>query len=438
MAVRFYLRDRIDRNNESAIRVSVSMFGQRLMTYTGLNINPRDWNAARQRAKKSAGNNLGMSGDLINLLLGEVESHFNELEINCMKEQRSVTREDLLTEFNEVFKKYTFHRSKNDRPDAFWAVYDKFISENSVNKQWTTATRQKFNALKVHLRRWSENINFGSLGEEGLSAFVVSLRDKEMLLNSTIMKQVGFLKWFLRWADSKGYPVDPAYKIFSPKLKSAKKKVVFLEWDELMKVFNLQVPASGTTVTLHRHDGTPYVKVVERPAAMAIARDIFCFCSFTSLRYSDAVNLKKSDIGPDSFTITTIKTNDTITIELNKYSRAILERYADLEGERALPQLSNQKMNQAIKDVCELCEINTPVNKTYYRGNQRIEESRPKFECIGTHTGRRSFICNALMLGIPAQVVMEWTGHSDYKSMKPYIEIANSFKQQAMKIFDSR
>lgn len=36
---------------------------------------------------------------------------------------------------------------------------------------------------------------------------------------------------------------------------------------------------------------------------------------------------------------------------------------------------------------------------------------------IGTHAGRRTFICFALSQGIAPQVVMKWTGHSDYKAM---------------------
>lgn len=48
---------------------------------------------------------------------------------------------------------------------------------------------------------------------------------------------------------------------------------------------------------------------------------------------------------------------------------------------------------------------------------------------VGTHSGRRSFICNALMLGIAPNVVMKWTGHSDYKSMQPYIDIADEAKK---------
>ena len=33
---------------------------------------------------------------------------------------------------------------------------------------------------------------------------------------------------------------------------------------------------------------------------------------------------------------------------------------------------------------------------------------------------------------IPPQVIMKWTGHSDYKSMKPYIDIATKTKSDAM------
>ena len=60
----------------------------------------------------------------------------------------------------------------------------------------------------------------------------------------------------------------------------------------------------------------------------------------------------------------------------------------------------------------------------------------PKCDLIGTHAARRTFICFALSSGIPLQVVMKWTGHSDYQAMKPYIEIAEKTKADAMKIFE--
>jgi len=67
---------------------------------------------------------------------------------------------------------------------------------------------------------------------------------------------------------------------------------------------------------------------------------------------------------------------------------------------------------------------------------ERIDEVTPKYALLGTHAGRRTFICNALALGIPPQVVMKWTGHSDYKAIKPYIDIADDIKANAMSKFN--
>ncbi len=41
----------------------------------------------------------------------------------------------------------------------------------------------------------------------------------------------------------------------------------------------------------------------------------------------------------------------------------------------------------------------------------------------------------SLCSGIPDQVVMKWSGHSDYKAMKPYIDIAEKVKAEQMAIF---
>lgn len=51
---------------------------------------------------------------------------------------------------------------------------------------------------------------------------------------------------------------------------------------------------------------------------------------------------------------------------------------------------------------------------------------------LSTHTGRKTFICKALALGIPVNVVMQWTGHSDYNAMKPYIAVADSIRASNM------
>ena len=107
-----------------------------------------------------------------------------------------------------------------------------------------------------------------------------------------------------------------------------------------------------------------------------------------------------------------------------------------MEGDKALPVTSNQKMNVYLKTVCRLCGIDEPITEITYNCNAKTTTTLPKWQMVGTHCGRRTFICNALMLGIAPNVVMKWTGHSDYKAMKPYIDIADEAKKSAMSLFN--
>ena len=116
----------------------------------------------------------------------------------------------------------------------------------------------------------------------------------------------------------------------------------------------------------------------------------------------------------------------------------ILDKYKAIEFPKgkALPVLENQSMNRNLKILCKFAGINEEVRITTYKGNVRQDTIKQKWELIGTHTARRTFIVTALSQGIPPNVVMKWTGHSDYKSMKPYIDIVDSVKAKAMSKFN--
>ena len=58
-------------------------------------------------------------------------------------------------------------------------------------------------------------------------------------------------------------------------------------------------------------------------------RDVFLFCYFSGLRHSDANNLRRSDIKSGHIEVTTVKTADSISIELNDVTKAILEKNKD-------------------------------------------------------------------------------------------------------------
>lgn len=300
----------------------------------------------------------------------------------------------------------------------FIEVFDEFIKESGTQNDWTDSTYKKFGSVRNHLKDFDEHIVFEAFSENRLIDYVNFLRTQKNMRNSTIEKQVKFLKWFLRWALRKNYHNNNVFETFRPKLKTTQKKVIFLTWDELTKLREYQIPEQK--------------KYLDR------VRDVFLFQCFSGLRYSDVFNLRRSDIKADHIEVTTVKTADSLIIELNNYSRTILDKYKDVhfEHDKVLPVITNQKMNDYLKELAELAGIDEPVRETYYKGNERIDEVMPKYALLGTHAGRRTFICNALSLGIPAQVVMKWTGHSDYKAMKPYIDIADDIKANAMSKFN--
>ena len=330
-----------------------------------------------------------------------------------------------IQEYREAFNKANkgdleidYSNESKEPQKSLMEVFDEFVKESGIQNDWTDSTYEKFAAAKNHLKEFDPALTFGSLTESGLISYVNYLRDTRNMRNSTIGKQLGFLKWFLRWAKKKGYNTNNAFETFKPKLKTTQKKVIFLTWDELTK--------------LKEHPIPEHKKYLDR------VRDVFLFLCFTGLRYSDAFNLRRSDIKADHIEVTTVKTADSLIIELNDHSRAILEKYKDVhfENDKVLPVITNQKMNDYLKELAELAGIDEPIRETYYKGNERIDEITPKYALLGTHAGRRTFICNALSLGIPAQVVMKWTGHSDYKAMKPYIDIADDIKANAMNKFN--
>lgn len=306
---------------------------------------------------------------------------------------------------------------------GFFEIFDLFTQEVGRQNGWTRATHLKFGTVKYHLHAFNPGLNIEALSEKDMQGFIEYMMFTAGLRNTTIAKHTGFVRWFLRWAFSKGFYMGNLHIVWRPRLKGTdgnQKEVIHLTWDELIHLYKLELP-----------DNKQY---------LARVRDVFCFQCFTSLRYSDVAKLSRSDIRDAYISIVTQKTVDGLKIELNKYSKAILDKYKDIHfpNDKALPVISNVKMNEYLKELGEIAKINEPQRIVYFMGNQRYEEVYPKYSLLTTHCGRRTFIVNALYLGIPAEVVMRWTGHSDYKAMKPYIKIVDTLKEQEMNKFNEK
>ena len=402
------------------IRMRINFASKRIEFTTGYRIDSAKWDAAKQRVKNGCSSKLKQSASEINASLleyyTETQSIFKRFEV----EDVMPTPEQIKEAFNALHKPVSEEPKpkKEALPCDFFQVFDDFVEDCGRQNNWTNSTFEKFAAVKNHLTNFREGLTFEFFDERGLNDYVGYLRDVKEMRNTTIGKQLSFLKWFLRWAFKKGVHQNNAYDSYKPKLKSTQKKIIFLTWDELNRLREFKIPSNK--------------QALER------VRDVFLFQCFTGLRYSDVFNLRRSDIKGDHIEVTTVKTSDSLIIELNNHSKAILDKYKDVafEDDKVLPVITNQKMNDYLKELAEMAGIDEPVRQTYYKGNERIDDVTPKYALLGTHAGRRTFICNALALGIPPQVVMKWTGHSDYKAMKPYIDIADDIKANAMSKFN--
>ena len=404
------------------IRMRVNFASQRIEFTTGYRIDVAKWDGDKQRVKNGCTNKLKQSASEINAaLLGyytELQEIFKRFEVAEIMPSPAEVKEAFNNRHGQNEKTELASTDTSNVPSNFYEAFDDFVRVCGRQNDWTHSTFEKFAAVKNHLKNFRSELSFDFFDEEGLTEYVQYLREVREMRNSTIGKQLSFLKWFLRWSFKQGMHSNNAYDTFKPKLKDTQKKIIFLTWEELNRLREFKIP--------------PTKQALER------VRDVFLFQCFTGLRYSDVFNLRRSDIKGDHIEVTTVKTSDSLIIELNDHSKAILEKYknVEFENDKALPVITNQKMNDYLKELAEVAEINEPVRQTDYKGNERIDEVTPKYALLGTHAGRRTFICNALALGIPPQVVMKWTGHSDYKAMKPYIDIADDIKANAMSKFN--
>ena len=433
--------------NRYQIRFRVTFNSQRLDLKTGCQlVDAKAWDDEAQLVKSGYKGPKGETALAINNELRNIKDQmdstfkfFEAIDQIPTPSQLQKKYEDRLN--GSVPQKPAPEPKKERKPKEhdFFKVYDMFLKECGEKNAWTEATFEKMEAMRVDLTTFKKNIKFSDLTEATLTEFVAYMRDSKKLRtprkkkgerddydqedlvglkNSTIEKKLGYLRWFLNWATDRGYNTNLDYKKFHPTLKMTQRKVIYLTKEEIARVRDLELS--------------------EAQAYLDPIRDIFLFCCFSGLRHSDVNNLRRSDIKGDHIEVTTVKTADSISIELNKITKAILDKYKDtpFKDGKALPNYTNQAMNRDIKELCKLAGINEEIRVTTYKGNVRTDKIQPKWELVGTHTGRRTFIVNALSLGITPNIVMKWTGHSDYKAMKPYIDIVDTIKASSMTKFD--
>ena len=212
-----------------AIRMRVTLRGQRPLDFpTGHNIDLKDWDANNQCALKSAPG----AAD-INRTIDEWKAIMNEVFARYeLLEKRVPTLGEIKDLFNDmVGRKTKTNESLADPNMDLFHVFDLFTDMMGKQNQWTPSTFEKFAAIKHHLYDFDPHLSFPGINESKMQAYLAYLEKKE-LRNTTIAKNLAFVRWFLRWAHKKGYYNGDVQDTFKPKLKGTdgnSKEIGFLD-----------------------------------------------------------------------------------------------------------------------------------------------------------------------------------------------------------------
>jgi site-specific recombinase XerD len=151
-------------------------------------------------------------------------------------------------------------------------------------------------------------------------------------------------------------------------------------------------------------------------------RDLFVFSCYTGLAYIDVMQLSTGNIllGTDQeYWIFTKrkKTENTVRIPILPKAFMLIEKYKcnpkSVSADKIFPPISNQKINDYLKEIATLCCINK--NLTF-------------------HIARHTFATTVTLTnGVPIESVSKMLGHSKLSTTQVYARVIEQKLSQDMK-----
>lgn len=173
-------------------------------------------------------------------------------------------------------------------------------------------------------------------------------------------------------------------------------------------------------------------------------KDIFIFGCTVALRYSDLMQLKKTNIQYTNegvqVVLHTQKTGTEVKIPLPDYAIAIMDKYRKKTGRYVLPRLANSNFNLQIKSLIKRAGWDYPLVKIRHKRGEPIEiktrlgETYRFYDHVTAHTMRRTAITTLLLMGVDEISVRRVSGHAPgSKEFYKYVVIVQDFLNAKIK-----
>ncbi|MEM7660330.1 MAG: site-specific integrase [Bacteroidota bacterium] len=371
---------------------------------TGERVLPESWNAQEGKLRKSR---RYPELDTIQDILSQKKAILERLVREAKLKQIEPSVEYIKAQFKGLNEQ---GESKAKEERSFFEIIDTCIK--SARHTRSKATQGIYVTTKRHLENFEtktrKKLTFAGMSREFYDKFCEYIFEDLGFSTNTAGKYIKTLKVFLNYAADQGMIINPAYRKF--KVFKEEPDVIYLTQKEL----DLLAEAD-----------------LQDDQRLAHCRDVFLFACYTGLRFSDVSQLKPEHIRDNSIHFQTQKTQDRLRIPLISQAKTILDRY---KGQflNALPVISIQKMNNYLKELAEKVGIDTPIETTRSMGNEKLITTQPKHQLISTHTARRTFITLSLEKGMRPEVLMQITGHKNFKTLMRYVKILDKVKEDEL------
>lgn len=337
------------------------------------------WNQSTERA-------IGTKEDAraINYFLDSIVAKINNHKTELINNDTTITSKRIID-----------YISGNIAPKA--KVLEEFQKHNDemlaliATGQYSKGTYQRYTITYTHIQKFilfkykTEDLEFRELDYDFITSFDFYLRtEKKCSINTSLKYISNFKKIVFRAVAKKIISSDPFYSFKFRKTKPNKKPLTKIE---LQSIENQIFTSERLTVI----------------------RDIFVFMCYTGLAYIDTYNLKKSNIkigidGRSWIMSQRQKSKSTTDIPLLPKALEIIEKYKNdpicIARKSVLPVKSNQRTNEYLKEIADLCGIHSVLN---------------------THKARRTFASTVtLSNGVPIHIVKEMLGHSSVRQTEEY------------------
>jgi integrase len=406
--VRFYLKDK-NANGETLVFVRHTLkTGERLKYSTGEKVNPKFWSDEEQRATTTDKTTKLKHKDT-NLQLERYVDAITKINSYLDREDLTPTLEFFKTELDKEFKKASVVKTKTNLLTYAELFYNQAKAGERLTKDdkcYEYNTVKQFKTALNHLKAFSKVykcLEFEQLDLIFYNTLLTYLTKKNFTKNAigSIIKNV---KIFIKGAYNDGLHTNLIFKDEKFTTLSESVENIYLDLDELNLIYSLNLS--------------------NKPRLDRV-RDLFLIGCYSGLRFSDVSQLQAENLitvdGKIYLKVITQKTGQPVTIPIMPNLQAIFDKY---KGVPPKP-LSNQKMNDYLKELGQLIELDDKVQLSQTKGGKKVIRTLEKWKMFSTHTARRSFATNAYLAKIPTLDIMKMTGHKTETSFLKYIKVTD-------------